>query len=64
MTYQAVNILPTMLRSDLCDYDKAYIVLKGRISVTSTNNANKINKKLSRIILHLDHVYQKLIAHS
>ena len=40
MTYQAVNILPTMLRSDLCDYDKAYIVLKGRISVTSTNNAN------------------------
>ena len=30
-----------MLRSDLCGYSDAHIVVKGRISVTGTNNANK-----------------------
>ena len=35
-----------MLRSDLCDYNVAYIVAKGRISVTDSNNANRRNKKL------------------
>ena len=34
-----------MLRSDLYDYSDAYIVLKGRISVTGTNTDNKRNKK-------------------
>ena len=34
-------------RSDLCDYGEAYIVVKGRISVTCTNNANKRNKNLT-----------------
>ena len=32
-----------MLRSDLCDYIDTYIVVKGRLSVTSTNYANRIN---------------------
>ena len=36
-----------MLRSDLCDYSDAHIVVKGRISVRGTNDANKINKKLT-----------------
>ena len=35
-----------MLRSDLCDYSDAHIVVKGRISVRGTNAANGINKKL------------------
>ena len=52
MIYQVVNILLTrfktsMLRSDLCDYSDAYIVVKGRISVKSNNNANRINNKLN-----------------
>ena len=34
-----------MLRSDLCDYSDACIVVKGRISVTGTENANRRNKK-------------------
>ena len=34
-----------MLKSDLCDYSDAYIIVKGRISVTGTNNANKRNKR-------------------
>ena len=36
-----------MLRSDLCDYSAAYIVLKGKISVTGNNNVNRWNKKLT-----------------
>ena len=35
-----------MLRSDLYDYSDAYIVVKGTITVTGTNNDNKRNKKL------------------
>ena len=36
-----------MLRSDLCDYSNAYIVVKGRLSVTCTNNTNKRDEKLT-----------------
>ena len=36
-----------MLRSDLRDYSDAYIVVKGRISVEGTVNANKRSKKLT-----------------
>ena len=34
-----------LLRSDLCDYSDAYIVVKGRTNVTTTNNAKRMNKK-------------------
>ena len=49
MIYQAVNILPTgsnppMLRSDLCDYSDAYIVVKGRINVRAAANT-AVNQK-------------------
>ena len=33
-----------MLRSDLCDYSDAYIVVKGIISVNGNTNANRINR--------------------
>ena len=36
-----------MLRSDLCGYSNVYIVVKGRIMVTGTDNANRRNKKLA-----------------
>ena len=35
-----------MIRSDLCDYCDAYIVVKGRINITGTDNTNRRNKKL------------------
>ena len=37
----------SMLRSDLCDYSDAYIVVKGIINVWGTNANNRINKKLT-----------------
>ena len=37
----------SMLRSDLCDCNDDYIVVKGRISVTVNNVANRRNKILT-----------------
>ena len=36
-----------MLRSDLCDYSDANIVVKGKITVEGDNSNKKINKKLT-----------------
>ena len=36
----------SMLRSDLCDYSDAYIVVKETVTATDTDNDNKRNKKL------------------
>ena len=36
-----------MLRPDLCDYSDAYILVKERRSVRGTDDANRINKKLT-----------------
>ena len=35
-----------MLRSDLCDFSDAYIVVKGDITVTNSNNAKR-NKSVT-----------------
>ena len=44
-----------MLRSDLCDYSDANIAVKGTI---------KLRKILHlKIMLHLEHAYQKLTVH-
>ena len=36
----------SILRPDLCDYSNAYIIVKGKITVTGKNNDNRVNKKL------------------
>ena len=41
-----IRIKTPMLRSDLCDFSDAYIVVKGDITVEDNNNANKGNKNL------------------
>ena len=35
-----------MLRSDLCDFNDAYIVVKGTITVTGTDNKSRKNRPL------------------
>ena len=42
-----IRFKTSMLKSDLCNYSDAYIVVKGRISVEGTNDANKRNKILT-----------------
>ena len=36
-----------MLRSDLCDFSDAYIIVEGTITLESYNNANKGNKYIA-----------------
>ena len=53
-----------MLRSDLCGYSDAYIVVKGTTDFLADDaNENLKLKKMLRlkIMLHLDHAFQKLI---
>ena len=42
-----IRIKTSMLRSDLCDYSDAYIVVKGDITFEGDNSANKRNKILA-----------------
>ena len=44
--YKNIRFKTSMLRSDLCDYNDAYNVVKERISVKRNNNAKIRNKKL------------------
>ena len=39
---KSVRLETSVLRSDLCGYDDAYIAVKGRIRVRGNNNANRI----------------------
>ena len=41
-----IRIKTPMLRSDLCDFSDAYIVVKGTITVTNPNNAKR-NKSVA-----------------
>ena len=42
-----IRIKTSMLRSDLCDFSDAYIVVKGDITLEGDNDANKQNKNLA-----------------
>ena len=42
-----IRIKTPMLRSDLCDFSDAYIVVKGDITLEGDNDANKRNKSLA-----------------
>ena len=42
-----IRIKTSMLRSDLCDFSDAYIVVEGTITLEGDNDANKQNKNLA-----------------
>ena len=42
-----IKIKTSMLRSDLCDFSDAYIVVEGDITLEGDNDANKRNKNLA-----------------
>ena len=44
---QNISFKTSMLRSYLCGYSDAYIVVRRRISIRSTNDATRINVKLT-----------------
>ena len=61
---KSIRFKTPMLRSNLCDYSDAYILVKGNITVTApgaNNGVNNIRDKrnrpvISKIIHHLFHV--------
>ena len=42
-----IRIKTSMLRSDLCNYSDAYVVVKGGITLEGDNDGNKQNKNLT-----------------
>ena len=44
---EEIRIKTSMLRSDLCDFSDAYIVVEGDITLEGDNDANKQNKNLA-----------------
>ena len=59
-----IRFKTSMLRSDLCDFSDAYIVVKGKITVTDQIN-DAFDKKLTfKNNHHLFFAFQKLIIHS
>ena len=42
-----IRIKTSMLRSDLCNFNDAYIAVKGDITLEGDNDANKRNKNLT-----------------
>ena len=59
-----IRFKTSMLKSNLCDFSDAYIVVKGRITVTDPNDAFMTRNQPLKIMLHLLLVFQKLIIHS
>ena len=57
-----IRIKTSMLRSDLCDFSDAYIVVKGVISVIRPNAAKNTNALHLKIMHHLLTAFQKLMA--
>ena len=57
-----IRIKTSMLRSDLCDFSDAYIVVKGTITAVRLNDAKKIKQQHLKIMHHLSIAFQKLMA--
>ena len=58
-----IGIKTSMLRSDLCDFSDAHIVVERDITLEGNNDANKRNKNLVfKKKLHLSTAFQKLMA--
>ena len=51
-----------MLRSDLCNFNDVYIVVKEDISVGAPNNAKKIKQQYLKTMHSLSTAFQKLMA--
>ena len=58
-----IRIKTPMLRSDLCDFSDAHIVVKGTITVTDPDNARKERKVLHlKAMHHLSTAFQKSLV--
>ena len=60
-----IRFKTSMLRSDLCDFIDAYIVVKGKVTVVGgSNNSRKIGLQHLKTMHHLLVAFQVLIVRS
>ena len=57
-----ITFKTSVLRSDLCDYSDAYIVVRGRVTVDRDNNSTKRNKYVTFEKLFSAALFQSCIA--
>ena len=57
-----IRIKTSMSRSDLCDFNDSYIVVKGNITVTEPDNAKKKKPVTFKNNDHLLIAFQKLMV--
>ena len=57
-----IRIKTPMLRSDICDFSDAYIVVKGEITVTNPDNTKRNKAVAFKIMHHLSTVFQQLMV--
>ena len=61
--YEEIRIKTSMFRSELWNFNDAYIVVKGTVTAVRLNNAKKSPKVLYlKTIHHLSIAFQKLMA--
>ena len=58
-----IRFKTSMLRSDLCDYSDAYIVVKGTITVVNPNAGKKTKVLHLKTMHHLSTAFQKLMVY-
>ena len=58
-----IRIKTPMLRSNLCDYSDAYIVLKGYIAVTNPDDGKRNKALRLKIMHHLSTAFRKAMAY-
>ena len=59
---EEIIIKTPMLRSDLCNFSDAYIVVKGNITVTNPDNAKRNKAVHLKTMHHLSIAFQKLMV--
>ena len=57
-----IRIKTSMLRSDICDYNNVYIVVKGTITVTNPDNVKRNKLVAFKVMHHLSIAFQNLMV--
>ena len=58
-----IRIKTPMLRSDLCDFNDAYIAVKGNAAVTEPNDAKETKVLHLKTMQHLSAAFQRLMVY-
>ena len=63
-TSKPIRFKTSMLRSDLCDYSDSYVWVKGKITVTNSNDNANFNKELTPFISCISKIHGELVENA